>query len=841
MKTAISVVVFLVLVLGGNLGAQPGSSTGPSLVKAALFKLPIYFIENRGVYPDEVAYHVQGADRTLFFTKDGITFRLDGKDRGWVVKLEFVGASPDVKPEGQDRQQAVFSSFKGPAKDWKTGLKTYARVVYENLWPGIDLVYRGTVNQLKYDFVVKPGADPEAIRLRVLGASDVLVTKSGGLRIRTPAGDILDDAPVACQEASGGYAPVEAAFVPSPGPNSSHCIRFRVGEYDRTRTLILDPAFLVYCGFIGGIEADEAAAIAVDSAGNVYVAGNTKSTEATFPVRVGPDLTYNTGPVSMDGFVAKVAASGTALIYCGYLGGDHWDECNAIAVDSAGCAYVTGLTDSSQATFPVLTGPDLTYNGGCDAFVAKVNASGNALEYCGYIGGSDTDHGMGIAVDAAGNAVVAGHTCSTEASFPVLVGPDLTHNSGPVAAPTDGFVARVAASGKTLVFCGYVGGDQQDEAVAVAVDAQNRVVIAGWTESTETTFPVKTGPDLTYNGRGDAFVARVAASGASLDYCGYIGGDKGDRKGFGIAVDSSGRALVTGQTSSPETSFPVKVGPDLTYNGGGDAFVARVAASGASLDYCGYIGGSGRDHGAGIAVDGAGCAVVVGCTESEETSFPVKEGPDLTHNGGPAMDRKDAFVARVAYTGASLVHCGYVGGSMSETATGVAVDRSGNVYVAGYTGSDQTTFPVLKGPGLTFGGNISDAFVAKVAQVLLGWSGNARPGGRVDFGLAASEDAGLAYQVGSSLATGPIMIDTRPLGLSADDLLFLSLSGLVPGVFAGYAGTIGVNGRAGAAVHIPDVPALVGFRIHTAFVTLDGAAPSGIRSISNTVSFLVGA
>jgi len=821
------------------LTAQDSGSRDPALLESTFGKLPVYFIENRGVYPDEVLYYIHGADKTLFFTRGGITFRLMGKDRGWVVKLEFAGANPDVEPRGEDEQRAVFSYFKGPVKAWKTGLRTWGSLRYGELWPGIDLVFRGNVNRLKYDFVVKPGASPGAIRLRVLGAPEIEVTESLGLRIKTPVGDILDAPPVAHQTVCSGRVPVETAYVLTRGRDSSHDIRFRVGGFDATRPLLLDPAFLVYCGFIGGIEADKAAAIAVDSAGNVYVAGNTKSTQTSFPVQVGPDLTYNTGPVSIDGFVAKVAASGGALVYCGYLGGDQWDECNGIAVDSAGRAYVTGLTGSNQATFPVASGPDLTYNGGFDAFVARVTASGKALDYCGYIGGSDIDHGLGIAVDGAGNAFVAGHTRSDESTFPVQVGPDLTHNGGPAAAPTDAFVAGVAASGTALVFCGYVGGDQQDQAAAVAVDGQGRVVIAGWTESTEATFPVKTGPDLTYNGKGDSFVARVTASGSALDYCGYLGGARSEKKGFGVAVDGAGRAFVTGQTSSPESSFPVKIGPDLTYNAGSDAFVARVDAGGTSLEFCGYIGGEGMDHGASIAVDGAGCAVVAGYTMSVETSFPVKAGPDLTHNGGPTMDRRDAFVARVADSGASLVHCGYVGGSGSDTATGIAVDRSGNAYVAGYTGSDQSTFPVQGGPDLTYNGNISDGFVAKVALVLLEGTGLLRPGGRVDFRLTASEDTGLAYQVGSSLGTGPIMIDTRPLGLSADDCFFLSLTGLVPEVFSGYAGHIGVTGRAPAAINIPDVSALIGVHIHTAFVTLDTAAPSGIRSISNTFSFLI--
>jgi len=197
----LSAVVGLAVILG-TASIVSGQHADPSLLKASFSKLPIYFVENRGVYPDEIAYYVQGADKTLFFTKEGITFRLKGKDKGWVVKLEFVGANPDVLPRGEDKQQAVFSYFKGPEKDWKTGLKTYAKVVYEDLWPGIDLVYKGNVNELKYEFAVAPGADPGQIRLRYRGVEKLEHTARGSLCVKTPEGSFEDSPPVAWQESA---------------------------------------------------------------------------------------------------------------------------------------------------------------------------------------------------------------------------------------------------------------------------------------------------------------------------------------------------------------------------------------------------------------------------------------------------------------------------------------------------------------------------------------------------------------------------------------------------------------------------------------------------------------
>jgi Dockerin type I domain/Beta-propeller repeat len=353
-------------------------------------------------------------------------------------------------------------------------------------------------------------------------------------------------------------------------------------------------------------------------------------------VTVGPDLTANG---FSDAFVAKVNAAGTALVYCGYIGGDDDDTGNGIAVDSSGNAYVTGQTYSKETTFPVKVGPDLTQNGFSDAFVAKVNAAGNALVYCGYIGGSDDDVGYGIAVDSSGTSIsayVTGLTYTTDGTFPVAGGPDLTQNGA-----SDAFVAKVNAAGSALVYSGFIGGSADDQGYGIAVDGSGNAYVTGITASTQATFPVTGGPDLTSNGGTDAFVAKVNAAGTALAYCGYIGGSSDD-VGNGIAVDSSGNAYVTGFTTSTETTFPVTVGPDLTSNRGGDAFVAKVNAAGTALVYCGFIGGSEIDVGLGIAVNGSG-AYVTGYTASTEGTFPVTGGPDLSFNGGSF----DAFVVKI--------------------------------------------------------------------------------------------------------------------------------------------------------------------------------------------------
>ncbi|MBN1607608.1 MAG: SBBP repeat-containing protein, partial [Polyangiaceae bacterium] len=686
---------------------EAGTDGAQAVVQAAFGKLPLYFVEDRRLCPEGTAYFVQGAHKTLFFTPNGITFRLKGQDQSWVVKLEFVGRNPNGVLHGEDRQEAVFSYFRGPKEEWRAGLPTFSKVVYRELWPGIDLVYRGTANELKYEFVLKPGADPGQIRLRYRGAERVTPTDSGALRVSTRAGSFEDAPPVAWQEIEGTRMPVAMAY----RVETEATYGFDLGPYDAAYSLVLDPAVLVYCGYIGGSDSDSGTDIAVDTAGNAYVTGYTSSTAQTFPATVGPDLTHSG---LYDIFVAKLDAAGTALVYCGYIGGSGDDIGSSIAVDAAGSTYITGRTTSTEQTLPVTVGPDLTYNGGTtDAFVAKVNAAGTGLVYCGYVGGSNDDPAFAIAVDLPGNAYITGRTASTEQTFPVTVGPDLTFNGGTY----DTFVAKIDSTGSTIVYCGYIGGIATDSGHGIAVDTFGSAYIVGSTGSTEQTFPVAVGPDLTYNGTNDGFVAKVNAAGTGLAYCGYVGGSGEDYGSGDIAVDVAGNAYIAGRTSSID--LPVAVGPDRTYNGGMDVFVAKINSDGSTVVYCGYIGGSALDSSCSIAVDTGGSAYVMGYTGSTEPSFPVTAGPDLTHNGG----NTDVFVTKVNPQGTALDYCGYIGGSGSEFGNGVAVDAAGNAYVMGYTGSTEQTFPVTAGPKLTYNGGAYDAFVAKVSATLLTGTG----------------------------------------------------------------------------------------------------------------------
>ncbi len=384
------------------------------------------------------------------------------------------------------------------------------------------------------------------------------------------------------------------------------------------------------------------------------------------------------------------------LVYSTYIGGSSYDWGIGIAVDGSGNAYVTGQTESTN--YDVTAGAFQANNGGSgDVFVTKLNATGTALVYSTYIGGSSRDGGSGIAVDASGNAYVTGFTESTD--YDVIPGAFQTTNGG----GADVFVTKLNATGTALVYSTYIGGSNDDVGRGIAVDASGNAYVTGRTSSTD--YDVTAGAFQTTNGGyRDVFVTKLNATGTALLYSTYIGGSN-DEEGCGIAVDASGNAYVTGYTYS--TNYDVTAGAFQTTNGGyRDVFVTKLNATGTALLYSTYIGGSGRDEGLGIAVDGSGNAYVTGWTES--TDYDVTAGAFQTNNGGG----RDVFVTKLNATGTALVYSTYIGGSGTDEGIGIAVDGSGNAYVTGYTYS--TDYDTTAGAFQTNNGGSSDVFVTKL-------------------------------------------------------------------------------------------------------------------------------
>ena len=452
----------------------------------------------------------------------------------------------------------------------------------------------------------------------------------------------------------------------------------------------------------------------------------------------------------------------------------------------------------------MVKGPDLTWNGDYDAFLARVSPDGTSLEYCGYIGGKNREYGNGIDVDENYCAYLGGQTNSDETSFPVLNGPGLKYKNS-----WDGFVAKVSADGSNLEYCGYISGQGFDWIEDLAVDSKGRACVVGGTDSMPGDLPLKKGPVLTYGGgQYDAITARVNARGTHLDFCGYIGGTGWD-VGYGIAVDGQDHLFVTGATDSAGPVFPCRVGPDRTYNGGyRDAFIAKVDAATATLRYCGYIGGDNHDYGHAVDVDSKGRAYVAGSTASTEATFPVIGGPDLTQN-----NKNDAYIAVIRPDGQCVETCGYIGGWGDDSANGIAVDSTRTLaegiwgaYVAGTTHEwSNVTFPVKIGPFLTHAGGYDDGFVSRVGfRTLITEDRFLSPsGGQIRLDLAAGpEHRGRTYLIMGSL-TGthhgirpPGGIAVLPLKWDAFTTLCLTLQGTP--YFPGGVGKLDQDGNAQA-------------------------------------------
>ena len=650
-----------------------------------------------------------------------------------ILRMQLQGMNQHAQVIGQDELPGKVNYFLGkdPAH-WHSNVATYAKVRYKAVYPGIDLVYYGNQRQLEYDFVLDPGADSNAIRLHLSGAKRLRIASNGDLVVQTENSEVKFEKPVVYQDVNGARLRVESHFALL----DSHTAGFRLGRYDHFKSLVIDPT-LVYATYLGGSTGESGNAIAVDSAGDVYVTGQTLSSD--FPVTSGAFQTTNSA-VTQSGFsafVSKFNPSGSALLYSTYLDGTTSTVSGVaanpvsvgvgIALDSIGDAYVTGSTNA--ADFPATPGAPQSGAGSSGGnfsltgFVTKLNPSGSALIYSTCLGGAGSQ-ASAIAVDASGDAYVTGGSVTvgfvtTPGSFqPVLPNPQ----------EGNAWLVKLNPNGTGLLYSTFLNGSTgNSDATAIAVDAAGDAYVTGFTGSTD--FPVTPGAFQTAKpGLDNAFVLKLNPSGSALIYSTYLGGNDAEFPG-GMAVDSSGDAYVTGGTSS--TNFPTTTGVlQTTYQGtqqvgGADAFVTKLNPTGTALIYSTYIGGSVNnncatsrydlgnygDNGQGIAVDSAGNAYVSGL--SCNSAFPTT--PDaISTTGG-------IFLAEINPDASALVYSTKLPSGFSPnkvgSSTALARDNAGNVYITGITfsGSGPGSLPTTTGAFQTTAPNTAfgTAFVAK--------------------------------------------------------------------------------------------------------------------------------
>jgi uncharacterized repeat protein (TIGR01451 family) len=774
-------------------------------VEAIFREAPLSFERNLGQADPRVEYLARGPGYTLFLTGSEAVLavrRGGGGPAGTAaaLRMRFIGANPAPKLEGLAPLPGKSHYFIGnDPRKWRTDIPHYGRVTYHDVYPGIDVVYYGHQGRLEYDLVVAPGTDPGIIKLALDGGETLELEAGGDLVVRLAGGELRLHRPLLYQGADGGHREIAGRYrLLGPGQ-----VGIQVAAYDVSRPLVIDPV-LSYSTFLGGTGNDLGYAIAADSAGHVYVTGETTSTDFPLPpVRprwlcgvfgaLCPFQRTNAG--SSDVFVAKLnpAAGGPAsLVYVTYLGGAGADRGNAIAVDGEGHAYVTGDTASDDfpiapcvttrpppggfpgpaGCFPVTVQP--SRRGGTDAFVTKLDRFGSRLLYSTYLGGTDNDVGTGIAVDAAGHAHVTGRTVSanfptTAGAFDRTCGTDGTCNSGGGYPISDAFVAKLNPAGSALLYSTYLGGAGDDGGAGIAV-GPGGAFVTGRTSSAD--FPTTPGAfRTTYGGGfGNAFVTKLDPTGSTLAYSTYLGGSRGDA-GNAIAVDAGGHAYVTGLTTSPD--FPVANAFQAVYGGFTDAFVAKLTPTGSALVYSTFLGGvvssyeGTTDTGNGIAVDAGGNAYVAGSTISLDdpdpsVPTPANEGFPLMRPAQPVHGgARDAFVARLNPSG-SLTFSTYLGGLGWEDSRGVVVDAAGNIYVTGQTNST-SGFPVVNPYQGTNHIGPFDAFVAKITGRAAGFADLAVT--KTATPAAVTEGNPLTYTVavtnhGPDPATGVTVIET---------------------------------------------------------------------------------
>jgi uncharacterized protein (TIGR03437 family) len=524
----------------------------------------------------------------------------------------------------------------------------------------------------------------------VTSASPVRLAPNGDIIL---AEDVLQRRPRVYQETPAGRRSVSGRYVIESGNR----VRFRIGHYDRTLPLIIDPV-ISYSTLFGGSGNDAGGGIAVDSSGYAYIAGATDSSD----LPAGVAGTRYAGIAPPDIFVAKITPDGTNLVYCAYIGGEGDDEARAIAVDSAGNAYVTGFTTSFG--FPVTGGVlQATFaQGKQDAFVLKLAAGGNSLAYATYLGGGGGEEGRAIAIDQSGDAFVTGVTNSL--NFPLTTG---AYQRRFLGGGYDGFVAMIGPTGRALGYSTLLGSSGDDEPAGIAVDSQGNAYVTGYTTGSD--FPTTSGAYQASlpNTTSSPFVTKLNPSGGTLVYSTFLGGGVADQ-GKAITLDSGGEAYIAGSTNSPD--FPATDGAyKASLSGSSDAFVAKLNAAGNDLAFATYLGGSGADGATAIDLDLLGNIYIAGDTSSPD--LPATPSLQAAPGGG-----RDGFVAKLDATGGKLIFASYLGGSQDEHVAGIAVDPVSNAYVLGTTLSPDfhTTPGALRA-------NVAaeDSFVVKVQDVLL--------------------------------------------------------------------------------------------------------------------------
>ncbi len=688
--------------------ASPLAGANSNVIETAnqSFGLPFAFEQNRGQLSRGVKYSARGPGYTVFLTSDGATLVLQRRDKDDVatqaIRFVLKGDASAGSIKAERRFPFTTNYFLDGAR--AIAAPSYAAIRYSRVYPGIDLVFHGSQNQLEYDFTVEPGGNPGQIAFGFEGADSARVTPDGGLSLATQLGNVEFGSPLAYQQRNGIREPVTAKY----SVRADGRITFQIGDYDRAAPLIIDP-ILAYSSLVWGA----VNGVAVDPSGNTYIAG--LITTADLPASGG----YQTSLAgTQDAYVAKIGPNGN-VVYATYLGARRASSAaTGIAVDSVGNAYITGTT--SSASFPHTTGAyQTTFASGATAaaFATKLNSTGNGLVYSSLLNGISAPK---IRVDTGGYAYVAGQAS-----------PVFATSSGAFQRTAGAFgIARFNPDGKGVAYATFLGPSAATSFNGLAIDGTGNVYVTGST--TSSAYPVANAYQSGLNGTSDAFVTKINPTGSAIVYSTFFGGER-DEIGNAVAVNSAGEAFVTGRTNSDSlpTTFGVVQGtkgyPGTEVT---NAFVAKFTSSGNALLYSTYLGGKwclapgvfscltfgtpDIDAGTAIAIDAAGFAYVGGYATS--ILFPLKDQIQATGPAGRGDDNsRQPFLARFSPNADRLIYSIVLGARATDEKTkDVIVDGNGVAYAVGFDGDPSAGIWPLT-PGAPLASNTA-GFLIKVNQ-----------------------------------------------------------------------------------------------------------------------------
>jgi hypothetical protein len=675
-------------------------------------KIPLYFVANKGQVNEKARFYAKASRYTLWMTKQGLVFeahsaesRAHSKKRKTVrdvSRLLFLDANRDPEMVPIKEAKLRVNYFKGKDKSkWHCDIPTSLAVLYKSLYKNIDLKVYGIEKVIEYDWIVKPGGNHHDIRFVYTSVKGTRLDEQGNLLIETDFGELMHKRPVSYQKRKAQSAERRAKSAKSIGQDaktspqrsrlcamryalcdkidvkfkriSNNTYGFEVGEYDKSRELIIDPVVLAYSTYLGGSSINNGYGIAVDGSGCAYVTGRTKSSD--FPTM----NQYQVYQGDWEAFMTKLdttKSGASSLIYSTYLGGSNNDYGSGIAVDSSGCAYAAGSTDSSD--FPTRNPYQANLNGYRDTFLTKLDTTKNgtsSLIYSTYLGGSGNDDGRGIAVDDSGCAYVTGSAVSSD--FPTL---------NPFQAEkrrlSDAFITKLdtTISGtSSLIYSTYLGGYGTDEGRGIAVDSSGCAYVTGSSISLD--FPILNPYQGQNRGVCDASITKLdtTKSGtSSLIYSTYLGGSNDDY-GYGIAVDHSGRVYVAGVTWS--SNFPTLNEYQAEMRGRFyDAFVTklvlRTGTPSIQLNrgsfYFGAVSGGPQTGSQTLSVDISGGYNVHWTASYEETWIQVTP-TSATDSALAAVSVDTGGLTAGTYTGSVSIACASASNSPQDVTVNLTI------------------------------------------------------------------------------------------------------------------------------------------------------------------------